>query len=650
MTRERPLMRPWRQLIRKLAQVNLLPIRILRLKHESFTLPLRSYDRMHLNRETAMRAMDAKITAKTLPVLMLLITLVATTGDCRAKHTRSAAGGTGAAVALSAAALEANTTQSDTPSLDVSDRTVLSVCEGIVRLYGSRADEIWPGYDLSARPFVVYVPDRWAVALNTTCDGSPPGFGPPPAAWPGLGTDFCYAPGTVENLAGQLVFGYEIGDTETVAIGFPGSLADMTDVVPMAFGYITHEAFHQYQDEHFGDIAWAREQLYPIDDAENSALAYLEMLLLTDALQSVAADDMDGAREATSRFLAVRAHRWERADDFIPVYEGGKEVREGTARYVEHRSLDLARSLDRPSSIPGVGTLGPAFQGSALPGNLLDDFSDSMIDGAVPVDDMPRNRIYPVACAQGLLLDYFDAAPDEQEAVPGAQKGGGRGSRGAAPAPPGGWKRAAEESTSTFVFADLLAQRLGLLAEDYPALLERALSEHDFATLVEAAQQAIGRHQDRYRSAMADFESQEGRRIEITFDANGLYRSRHSSGPKLVTDRGANEFCEHYNVYTLQREGTFFELHDSAVLEQNDYDARLKTIIFYAPVITRAELSGDSAPVSGLLVVPPPESESTAEHSFTSIELAGEGFELTYEGEGTITADAEAVAIDLRGE
>jgi hypothetical protein len=523
----------------------------------------------------------------------------------------------GALLAASApASLESGIAWAD-QSLSHDDALILAVCEGVVHLFEQDADEIWPGYDLSRQPFMVYVPDRWALLFS--CGADTGGFGPPPPSWPDLGVRVCYREGQLGNLVGQRAFGYEAGGTKTVAVGFQEPFPEPLDDIELKmFGYIVHEAFHQYQDGAFGEIEWAREQLYPTDDAENAALAYLEMALLKEAILAGSEGDPERAKSATSQFVAVRALRWGRGDEYLPVYEGGMEVREGTARYVELRCLDLARQLDYVSAVPGPPPLTVALAAGALPGSLLEDLARSMADDAVPVEDMPRNRIYPVACAQGYLLDFFGVD----------------------------CKALAEQETPDFRYARLLADRLGLTEEDYPALADEAKAAHDYTSLVAAARRVIGEHLDEYAAAMEAFDGQTGRRIEITFDSNGLYRSRYSSATKLVVDRGAREYCDHYDVYTLERDGTFFELHDAALLEENDYDGRIKTIVFYAPSIDQAVLSGEPLADKGALA-------GTADaavlpgRELSSIELSGDGFELKHDGPCTIEADEDAVRIDL---
>jgi len=494
---------------------------------------------------------------------------------------------------------------------------ILRVCEGVIQLFEHHSGDIWPGYDLARQPFLVYIPERWALILN--CGNEAEGFGPPPPSWPDVGTDVCYKEGQVGNLVGQLAFGYDAGGVRTVAVGFPESISEsFEDLELKMFAYVVHEAFHEYQDEVFGDIEWAREQEYPIEDVENAALAYLEMALLADAVEAAWADDTRLADEATAQFVAVRAHRWARADSYIATYEGGKETREGTARYVELLCLDFARVLDYESSVPDAPSLRDGLAQAVLPGFLLDDFRESMLNGAIPIEDLPRNRIYPVASAQGFLLDYFDVD----------------------------WQPEAERSTLDFTYARLLGERLGLTEEDHAALIEAAKARHGYPNLLAAAERSIENHLAAYSEALTVFEQQQGSRIEIAFGTNGLYRSRATSATKLVVDRGAHELCDRYDVYTLEHDETFFELHDAGLLEVNDYDGYRKTIVFYAPSVETVTVDGDAiaAPASAAPVTDKRDAEV---RRFTALRMVGDGFELTHDGPGTITVDASGMVVDL---
>jgi hypothetical protein len=43
---------------------------------------------------------------------------------------------------------------------------VLRLTGNIVKFFKANAEEVWPGYDLSRRPFLIYVPERWALLVN----------------------------------------------------------------------------------------------------------------------------------------------------------------------------------------------------------------------------------------------------------------------------------------------------------------------------------------------------------------------------------------------------------------------------------------------------------------------------------------------------
>ena len=221
--------------------------------------------------------------------------------------------------------------------------TCLKICEGIIHLFKQHSNDIWPGYDLSKMPFIVYVPEKWVLLFNV--DEEIQGFGPWPEGWPDLGTKVLYHEGSYENLVGQLVFDFQINDFKTVAIMVPKKLPEVR-----LFGHIVHEAFHQFQIGNFGEIQWQREERYPILNVENTSLAYLEMRLLMDALEAMFEGDSDQAVDRGRQFVAVRNFRWGQSDSFISRYEQGQEIREGTARYVEMKSVELMKNANYESS------------------------------------------------------------------------------------------------------------------------------------------------------------------------------------------------------------------------------------------------------------------------------------------------------------
>lgn len=146
--------------------------------------------------------------------------------------------------------------------LDQQDRTALQVCEGIIRSFERAPDAVWLGYYLARRPVVVYRPGRWALLLGH--EEQVPGYTFCPSDWPDLGHPARFQGKPPEELAGQLVFNYQVGDVKTLAIGLPDDPAPVAEAQALPpeavlLAYVVHEAFHQYQYEAFGEIPWARE-------------------------------------------------------------------------------------------------------------------------------------------------------------------------------------------------------------------------------------------------------------------------------------------------------------------------------------------------------------------------------------------------------
>lgn len=485
---------------------------------------------------------------------------------------------------------------------------VLRICEGVIRLFEEEPDGAWPGYSLAERPFVVYVPGKWVLLFNAGRDVE--GFGPCPAGWPDLSADVRYHEGSYGDLVGQLAFEYDLDGIRTVAIGFPESLPESLEEAELKmFGYIVHEAFHQYQNEFFGEIPWAREQLYPIEDRENAALAYLEMLVLIDALAEARDGDADRCRESIARFLAVRDRRWSRADPFVATYEQGKEVHEGTARYVELTSFDLVRDLAYTSAVDGTASpLAEHFSAAAMPDYLIARFGDRMGDGFLRIEDLFRNRIYPVGSSQGVLLDHLGVD----------------------------WKAQAQERTDEFTYTSLLREALGVDQDDFPGLVSEAKSRYDYEAIQAATKGEIGRYLAGYREELDAFESQPGRRIEIALSSNGVYRSRVSTAKKWVVDRGTKSLCSHYKVYTLKSDDLFLAVHQTGLFEEDDWGAHEKRVVFYAPEVGSITLDGE----------PLAPEEETAQ-TFGSIEMAGQGFGLRYSKPGAISVTDDRVIVNL---
>jgi hypothetical protein len=492
--------------------------------------------------------------------------------------------------------------------LDDDDYILLSVVEGVNRLFQQHPDAVWPGYNLAKRPYIVYSPGRWTLLINTT--GDIQNFEPYPKDWPYLGTDVLYHSGQFEDLAGQLAFYFKVDTIVTAAIGFPPGYPDKFENPEVkAFGYIVHEAFHQYQYETFGEIPWEREERYPIQDMENSALAYIEMCLLRDALRQVQFNDRQHCREYIEQFVAMRKHRWDTCNPFIARYEQGQELREATARYVEMKSIEIMSGLDYKSSLQGYANpLTDEFSSVAMPDYIITDFENRMAEGYIPTEDMFRNRIYPVGAAMGFLLDFFEVD----------------------------WKGKAEQGGKDFKFADLFAEGLDLDERKFDELIRDAEDCYGYDEILAATRGAWNDYLTSFNKELEIFDSQPGYRVEIDLSSRNQSRSRVSRSKKWVMNSGNRTLCSDFKVYTLKGKELILQVHDAGVLEDNDWDVRRRKITFYATDLGSI-LSMDKPVV--------PVEDST--YTFETIEMNGENYKLGFSNRGTITLTDNRVMINL---
>ena len=488
------------------------------------------------------------------------------------------------------------------------DLRLLKICRGITGLFESKADIIWPGYSLAEQPYIVYSPERWALLINSS--EAADGFTAYPPNWPSLGTNARYYEGRYDGLAGQLKFNLPLGGTRVVAVGFHEGYFEGIEYPDVrAFSYIVHEAFHQYQCNVFGEIPWAREEKYPISDLDNGALAWLEMRILLDALESAKANDRERCMDLTKMFLSVRGHRWENGNDFISEYEQGKELSEGTAKYVELKCVELMHHVGNdPSSNGTVASLAGLFPGIGMPELLQRELKKRMGEACLQPEDIPRNRIYAVAATQGFLLDYFGIE----------------------------WKSTAQKAGPGFTYAGLLATHLDVDEGRFDELIDRAKSKYDYEDILAATTQAAHAYQLAFNNEMRAFEAQDGVRIELVMSSSGLSRSRVSRVKKWLADDGRFLLCSHFKVYTLRGKDWSLELHDAGLLEINDWNERIKTVVFYNAGVD--SMSFDGIPVNPLV---------PGTHDFKSFELRGNNFFLKGGNDGKFITKGKMMRLHL---
>lgn len=486
--------------------------------------------------------------------------------------------------------------------------TVLKVCEGVIQLFKQSKDAVWPGYNLAREPLMVYIPKKWVLLLN--CSRPVEGFTEYPRDWPDLGCTALIHRGEYKDLIGQLAFDFQVDTFKTVAIGIPEeNLDSLASPELWLFGLIVHEAFHQFQSESFGEIPWEREERYPILDRQNTSLAYVEMKLLSDALAMMQSGNSEQCRRYVERFVAVRNYRWQHADPFVARYEQGQEIREGTAKYVEMKSIESMRRVKYKSTMEGLtSSLQQDFDSLSFPGPLIKDLRDRMTEYSIRPEDMLRNRIYPVGSAIGFLMDYLHID----------------------------WKSKAQKAGQEFTFQKLLTDALNLRENDFDELVDSAKDAYNYKVVLTSTDKIISEYLEGFGKACAAFETQSGYCIQIDFTAQNLSRSRASRGKKWLVDKGKQSLCSNYEVYTLKNDDLLLQIQNSAVREYNDWDSKKYSAVFVVSVFPSISLDGRNVAFA-----------DNRPHHFQRVELSGANFKFVCSKPGTVTLSKTQITVRL---
>lgn len=495
----------------------------------------------------------------------------------------------------------------DAPRPSPLDSIDLRTITAVVSVFTALRDSVWPGYDLSAQPFLVYRPRQWAVLLNPP--GEIDGFRLYPESWPPPGIPALVHLGDTPDLLGQLEFDFTVGPITTVAIPLAGNLPEHAlERARSLFAFIVHEAFHQFQRAAFREVNEPSEELYPILDTANSARAALEMHILEDAMRAVERRDLAGARRLTGWFLAQRRYRWEHASPLVREYERAKELSEGTAKYVETR-LVAALAVNCRSGRYADPSVCPSFRSLTVPGYLQADFESRLTDGALGPADVPRNRIYPTGAAMGVLLDFFGVE----------------------------WKPQAASLPDSSALADLLASSVPVQPGALASLRTEAERRYDLRTLEQRTQRLVDVYVREADAAIRAFEAQPGQRIEVQLPAAGTSRSRSSSAKRWVVNNGRRVFSTEFLAYTLRRpnQEVFLSVERRAVLD--DLVPRgERRVAFFVPSVEAIEMDGAPLTVT-----------SSSDHQFEALSLRGAGFALEVHAPGTLSVSAGRVAVHV---
>jgi len=490
-------------------------------------------------------------------------------------------------------------------------QTLLKVVTGIHFTFKYYADEIWPGYDLSKQPYIAYMPNDFVLYLNG--QHAPSGFEPYPSDWLDIDTRAFIHYGVYRNLIGQFAFDFKVDSIKTFAMGIPKDLLfSLENPTYMLLSSTIHEGFHQYQHSHFGEIPWAREELYPILDVENTALASLEMQILKDALNAMFKNNEKKVETLAKEFVAVRDYRWKHADGFVKKYEQGQEINEGTARYVEMKAMDCFLKLDTVKIRNKLfRDIKRDMSGMTIQNLLIGDMNARLSGLAVAPDDMLRNRIYPVGAALGFLMDRLGID----------------------------WKMRFQAAGSEVSFPGLLEKRFKLDSTQLSNLFAKAKADFHYPKIVSSAKQLIHQYFTEYQKALEKFNHQKGIRIEINLSNNGIQRFRSTKDKKWIVENGQKLFCLHYNLYSLKSlkgKNILLEIHDKAIFDQNDWKKRKKKVVFYTDNLPTLVL--DNSPL---------ESKNDIERNFNKIKLTGDNLKFEAERKGKFSLKKNKIVINL---
>jgi hypothetical protein len=289
---------------------------------------------------------------------------------------------------------------------------------------------VWPGWDASATPLLLYLPNRQDLLINHP--HPPEGFRPY--------TGVVRMPGASMMVRdGATFIGFDGQNTSTDIAGVPtlvlaDPLSNLRQRVaaliedPRAasekvrglefdqlledpydqMATVAHEAFHVYQ----GHVAPERSNemlllYYPVLSVENNVGFGLEASALATA---IAAPDERTLREAAMRWLAVRLDRRRQLPARAIQYEDGTEFTEGLAKYVEYRLFQVLQGRTPGAALAGM----QGFHGFADLGPQRDRLVQEMVRhlrGEVNVNNDPygtaplRFRLYYSGMAIGVLLD-----------------------------------------------------------------------------------------------------------------------------------------------------------------------------------------------------------------------------------------------------
>jgi hypothetical protein len=286
---------------------------------------------------------------------------------------------------------------------------------------------------------------------------------------------------------------------------------------------------------------------------------------------------------------------------------------EGTAKYVEVRCAGLMGDLCRETAAGTPPSACDVFGPVTPEAYLLADFEDRLKDGVIEPSEMPRNRMYPVASATAVLLDYFGVD----------------------------WKTRASDPATSPGLAEMLGEGLGIKVAQTESLMVRAVRQYDYDDMRSRCDLQSVEYPLAYRAAVDSMAGLPGFHIAVEAPVSGLSRSRSCSGKRWTLEspqRSFSKSCQAYALKSLSTDDLFVEIHDSGIAEETSADGRTRSVLFVAPDVLVAEIDGQ-----------PVDLGANATYQFTALTISGSSFSVRYDGEGSLSIEGTHITARLHG-
>ncbi len=364
------------------------------------------------------------------------------------------------------------------------DPLLIKQAEAVFQVIASPDNPIWPGWDATDTPIMIYLPNTQEILINHPQPGpefnayaGPLKFGnsaifvhsgKTQIEWDGqntsrdiFGINTLIVADTLsnrkQNISGLLENSQPATD-KIADLSYASLRADPYDQMAL----IAHEAFHVFQFRElkrpFADESSVRS--YPCLSVANNLGLALEAEALFEALT---AGDETAMKAAAKRWLAVRLERRAMLSDTAIAYEDANEFTEGLAKYVELKLMDVLEGR-----APGADLwLAQGFIGFNQKVAYREKLLKAMranLRGEVNVNNDPygtapvRFRLYFSGMAIAALLDQLDRD----------------------------WKEKIKDPSLSLT--DLAAASLRLTESEQTKLVAEARSHADYASWVEQKQ------------------------------------------------------------------------------------------------------------------------------------------------------------------